>query len=171
MEENVPKQRKILSNTRFLQIIITAIIIVAIILSVLWIDLQWSISINVYNQKAGLDWFAITFYHNYIFIAAALFALLLINPVVGHSDLWRFLNSFQKAFYPAAERSGEYTIPIESPKANLSKPLWLLWQLLKWAGAFIIFIVLRGNLPFIGDVMNPIMMAATGTGSWGSVSR
>jgi hypothetical protein len=171
LEENIPKQRKLISNIRLFQIIIAAIITIAVILSILWIDLQWSISIQVYNQKAGLDWFAITFYHNYVFIAAALFALLLINPMIGHSDLWRFLNSFQKAFYPATERAERYKIPTESPAASISRPRWLLWQLLKWAGAFVIFITIRGNLPFIGNVMNPIMMAATGTGNWGNVGR
>jgi len=171
LEGNIPKQRKLVSNKRLFQIVIAVIIAIAVVLSILWIDLQWSIFTHVYNQKAGLDWFAITFYHNYVFIAAALFALLLINPMAGHSDLWRFLNSFQKVFYPATERSGQYTIPTESPAVTLSKPRWLLWQLLKWAGAFITFIAIRGNLPFIGNVMNPIMMAATGTGSWGNIGR
>jgi hypothetical protein len=171
LKENTPKQRKFMSNARFFQIIIAAIITILVVLSILWIDLQWSISINVYSQKAGLDWFAITFYHNYVFIAAALFSLLLLNPLAGHSDLWRFVNSLNKAFYPATERSDQYVIPTESPKVTLSKPRWLLWQLLKWVGAFIIFVVLRGDLPFIGNVMNPIMMAATGTGSWGSIGR
>ena len=171
MEENIPKERKIISNERFFQIIIAVIITITIVLSVLWIDLQWSIFKNVYSQKADLDWFAITFYHNYIFIAAALFALLLINPLAGHSDLWRFINSFQKIFYSSTERLEPYNIPTERPTATLSKQRWLLWQLLKWAVAFITFIVLRGDIPFIGNVMNPIMMAATGTGNWGSISR
>jgi hypothetical protein len=171
LEENIPKQVKFISNARLFQIIIAAIITIAAILSILWIDLQWSISISVYSQKAGLDWFAITFYHNYVFIAGAIFALLLINPLTGHSDLWRFINSFQKVFYPATERSEQSTVPNESLTATLSKPHWLLWQLLKWASAFLIFIVIRGDLPFIGNVMNPIMMAATGTGNWGSIGR
>jgi hypothetical protein len=171
LKENISNQRKFISNANLFRIIIAAIITITVVLSILWIDLQWSISINVYSQKAGLDWFAITFYHNYVFIAAALFALLLINPLAGHSDLWRFVQSFQKAFYPATERSEQYTIPTESPTATLSKPRWLLWQLLKWAGAFIIFIAIRGDLPFIGNVMNPIMMTATGTGSWGDIGR
>jgi hypothetical protein len=158
-----------LSNKRLFQIILIIVIIVATVLTALWIDLQWSISIQVYNQKAGLNWFEITFYHNYTFIAAALFALLLINPRPRHSDLWRFLNSFQTAFYPETERS-EHAIPIQNPPP-LSKTRWLLWQLLKWAGAFVIFVATRGYLPFIGDVMNPIMMAASGTGSWGNVGR
>jgi hypothetical protein len=171
LEESIPKQRKFISNARIFQIILAAIITITVVLGILWIDLQWSISINVYSQKAGLDWFAITFYHNYIFIAAAVFALLLINPLAGHSDLWRLINSFQKAFYPVTERSEPYNITNGRPTTPLSKPRWLLWQLLKWVGAFIIFIVLRGDLLFIGNVINPVMMAATGTGSWGSIGR
>jgi hypothetical protein len=170
LEENIPKQRKLISNKRLFQIIVAIIITIAVVLSILWMDLQWFIAIHVYNQKASLDWFAITFYHNYVFIAAALFALLLINPIAGHSDFWRFINSLQKAFYPATERT-EHETPTENPPVTLSKPRWLLWQLLKWTGAFLIIIAIRGNLPFIGNVMNPIMMAATGTGSWGNIGR
>jgi hypothetical protein len=160
-----------LSNKRLFQIILTIIIIIAAVLTALWIDLQWSIAIQVYSQKADLNWFEITFYHNYTFIAAALFALLLINPIAGHSDLWRFANSFQKAFYPATERTEHHATPIQNPQATLTKPRWLLWQLIKWTGAFAIFIAIRGNLPFIGNVMNPIMMTASGIGSWGSIGR
>jgi uncharacterized membrane protein (UPF0182 family) len=170
LEDYTPKRRSFLSNKRLLQVILTIIIVVVAVLAALWIILQWSVAVQVYSQKAGLNWFEITFYHNYTFIAAALFALLVINPLAGHSDLWRFLNSFQTAFYPATERS-ENEIPILNPPATLSKPRWLLWQILKWAGAFTIFIVIRGNLPFIGNVMNPIMMAATGTGNWGNIGR
>jgi hypothetical protein len=85
-----------LSNKRLFYIFLIIIIAIITVITALWIDLQWSIAIQVYNQKAGLNWFEITFYHNYTFIAAALFALLLINPITGHSDLWRFANSFQK---------------------------------------------------------------------------
>jgi hypothetical protein len=171
LEENIPEQRKFISTARLFWIIIAVIITITVVLSIFWINLQWTISINVYSQKAGLDWFAITFYHNYVFIAAALFALLLINPFAGHSDLWRFIKAFQKAFYSVTERSEQDTIPTESSTTTLSKPRWFLWQLLKWASAFVIFIVFRGDLPVIGNVMNPIMMTATGTGSWGSISR
>jgi len=160
----------LLSNKRLFQIILIIVIIVVAVLTALWIDLQWSISIQVYSQKAGLNWFEITFYHNYTFIAAALFALLLINPLPRHSDLWRFLNSFQTAFYPETERS-QHVIPVQNPPSPLSKTRWLLWQLLKWAGTFIIFVAARGYLPFIGNVMNPIMMAASGTGSWANFGR
>ena len=68
-----------------------AVIAVIIVLSIAWVILQWSIAEYVYSTKAGLDWFGITFYHDYVFIAAGLFALLLIYPKVGGSDLWRLV--------------------------------------------------------------------------------
>jgi hypothetical protein len=170
VEDHSSRRRFFLSNKRLFQIILIILIIIVAVLTALWIDLQWSIAIQVYSQKAGLNWFEITFYHNYTFIAAALFALLIINPIAGHSDFWRFLNSFQNAFYPATERNDHETL-IQNMPPPISKPRWLLWQLLKWAGAFTIFVAIRGNLPFIGNVMNPIMMTATGTGSWGDVGR
>src|ERR1022692_4941377 len=64
-----------------------AVIGVTVVLSIAWVILQWSIAEAVYSAKANLDWFGITFYHNYLFVAAALFGLLLIYPRVGGSDL------------------------------------------------------------------------------------
>ena len=170
MEDYAPKRRAFLSNKRLFQVVLIIVIIVVAVLTALWIDLQLSIAIQVYSEKASLNWFEITFYHSFTFLAAALFALLLINPLAGHSDLWRFLNSFQNALYPATENN-ERTMKLLNPSLPLSKPRWLLWQLIKWVGAFGVFVAVRGNLPFIGDVMNPIMMAATGTGSWGDIGR
>jgi hypothetical protein len=171
LEDYTPKRRTFFSNKRLFYIFLIIIIAIIVVLAALWIDLQWSIAIQVYNQKANLNWFEITFYHNYTFIAAALFALLLINPIAGHSDLWRFANSFQKAFYPATERPEQYATLTQNPPATLSKPRWLLWQLIKWTIAFISFVAVRGNIPFIGNVMNPIMMTISGIGSWGNIGR
>jgi hypothetical protein len=168
LEENTPRRRIFVSRKRLFWIILIAIIAVIIALTALWIDLQWSIAIQVYQQKANLNWFEITFYHNYTFIAAALFALLLINPIPQHSDLWRFANSFQKAFYPSTERQEQNTAP---PPSTMSKTRWVLWQLIKWTGAFIFFVAARGTLPLIGNVMNPIMMTATNIGSWANIGR
>ena len=69
--------------------LVIALVVVVAVTAVLWIVLQWSIAEHVYSLKAGLDWFGITFYHDYTFAAAALFALLLISPRPGESDLWR----------------------------------------------------------------------------------
>jgi hypothetical protein len=170
LEETV-KKRTIFSSKRLFQILLVVIIILVVALSLLWIDVQWSISISVYQQKASLDWFGIIFYHNYVFIAAALFALLLINPMVGHSDLWRFFNSFQRAFYPATERSGQSAIPIQNSYFTVGKLRWFLWQLIKWVGGFIFFVAVGGNLLFIGNVMNPLMMTVMGIGSWANIGR
>jgi predicted RNA-binding protein len=74
---------------RRLSVLVIAVVAVIAALAVLWIILQWSIAVHVYSLKAGLDWFGITFYHDYTFVAAALFALLLIYPRPGGSDLWK----------------------------------------------------------------------------------
>ncbi len=150
---------------------LVGLIAIVVLLGVLWVDLQWSIAIHVYYQKADLAWFKITFYHNYVFVAAALFSLLLINPMVGHSDLWRFINSFKNTFSPATERLGESTVPIQNSPLTLGKLRWVLWQLAKWTGGFIFFVATRGNLLFIGNVMNPIMMTAMGIGNWANIGR
>ena len=152
-------------------IFVITIIAIVIVLSLLWIDLQWSIVTQVYQVKAGLDWFAITFYHNYVFVAAALFALLLINPVIGHSDLGRFMETIQKAFVPATERTAEVIPSTPSPPTMLTRLHWILWQLIKWVIAFVFFVVVRGDLLFFGDIMNPIMMASMGIGNWADIGR
>jgi hypothetical protein len=171
LETKASRWRIFMSNKRFPWVLLVAIISLIVVLSVLWIDLQWSVFIQVYYQKANLDWFGITFYHNYVFIAAALFALLLINPKVGHSDLWRFISSLQNAFYPTTEYPDQSRIQIQNPPLILGKLRWLLWQLTKWMVGFIFFVGIRGNLLFVGNVMNPIMMTAMGIGSWADIGR
>ena len=156
---------------RLFWVFAVAIAIIVIVLISLWIDLQWSIAIQVYQVKAGLDWFAITFYHNYVFVAAALFALLLINPVIGHSDLWRLIDSLRKAFVPETERSYESITPIPSSSLVLSRLQWALWQIIKWVIGFISLVVARGNILLFGDIMNPIMMTSMGIGSWADIGR
>jgi len=170
LEENAPRLRTFAYNWKLLSFFVGLIALV-VLLSVLWIDLQWSIFIHVYDLKAGLNWFEITFYHNYVFIAGALFALLLINPLVGHSDLWRLIMSFQKAFSPITERSGQPTVPIQNSVLPHGRSLWALWQLAKWTGGFIFFVATRGSLLLIGNVMNSIMLTTMGIGNWANISR
>lgn len=151
--------------------IIAALIIFAGIILALLVSLQWSISEYVYQLKAGLNWFAINYYHNYVFIAGALFALLLINPLVGHSDLWGLYSTIRNAFSPDERRWSDSATP-RTPKASttLSRPRWLLWQFLKWAAGFLLFVAAR-SLIIIGNVMNPIMMASMGIGNFANVGR
>ncbi len=150
---------------RWLTLFILALIGIALVLAVLWVILQWSIAESVYSAKAGLDWFGITFYHQYTFVTAGLFALLLVYPRPGRSDLWRLGTVAFKLSRPyEAEQEG---IRI-SEKMNVW--LWALWQTLKWAIAFYAFSV-SGGFPFLGPVMNPIMMMTMGLGNWAEVPR
>ena len=77
--------------------LIVGIVLVFAFLEILWVYLQFSIYQYVYSLKAGLSWFSIVFYHNYTFVAAALFSFLLINPKVGHSDFWRLMGVIFRA--------------------------------------------------------------------------
>jgi hypothetical protein len=171
LEKNGSRWRMFAVRKRLLWIFPLVIITVVVVLSLLWINLQWSIATQVYQVKAGLDWFAITFYHNYVFIAAALFALLLINPMIGHSDLGRFIDSLQRVFVPSTERPVESAASTPSSPLVLSKLQWALWQLIKWVIGFTFFVIVRGNLLLLGDIMNPIMMASMGIGSWANIGR
>lgn len=147
--------------TRF----VLAIIAAAIVLAVAWVILQWSIAQSVYSVKAGLDWFGITFYHDYTFVAAGLFALLVVYPKPGGSDIWRLGTVVYKRLRP-------YEVEQEGLKISekMNVWVWALWQTLKWAIVFYMFTV-SGGFPFMGPIMNPITMAAMGLGSWADVPR
>ncbi|HUH82281.1 MAG TPA: hypothetical protein VLX33_00210 [Nitrososphaerales archaeon] len=146
---------------RRLSIIVVALVLVVAVLAILWVVLQWSIAQHVYSLKGGLDWFGITFYHDYTFVAGALFALLLINPRPGGSDLWRLGTVAFRLMRPYDEDDFR-------PSEKLNVWLWGLWQVVKWALGFYIFVATGGFL-ILGPIMNPIMMMSQGLGSWGSV--
>ena len=143
---------------RRLSLLFIALVVVVAVLAAAWIILQWSIAEHVYSLKAGLDWFGITFYHDYTFIAGALFALLLIYPRPGGSDLWRLGTVIYRLMrpYEASERR---------PNEKMNLWLWGVWQAAKWAVGFYLFVVYGGFL-FLGSIMNPIMMMSMGIGSW-----
>ena len=63
---------------KWLTRLIVVIVALTAVLATAWVILQWSIAESVYSAKSGLDWFGITFYHDYTFIAGGLFALLLV---------------------------------------------------------------------------------------------
>ncbi|MFX1475865.1 MAG: hypothetical protein ACFFCO_10380, partial [Promethearchaeota archaeon] len=132
-----------------------------------------SISIQTYSLKASLDWFQIVFYHNYVFVAGALLSLLLVNPKIGHSDLWRLTAAIRRnvSFEPRLGRPKDSTPAPVSPQLPHGKLLWFPWQLAKWAVGFVVFVVGRGNLFFLGNAMNPIMMTSMRIGSWSETAR
>ena len=153
---------------RRLTYLILALVAVAVVLAVAWVILQWSIAESVYSAKAGLNWFGITFYHNYTFVAAGLFALLLVYPKRGGSDLWKLGTVLFRLTRPYdAEQVAGRGMQINE-KMNLW--LWGLWQTLKWAVAFYAFVI-SGGFPLLGSTMNPIMMMTMGLGSWTQVPR
>ncbi len=146
-----------------------ALIAVIIVLGIAWVILQWSIAEYVYSTKAGLDWFGITFYHDYAFVAAALFSLLLIYPKVGGSDLAQIFSVVGRR----ARRGYDYEPTVESPRTE-TRPmngwLWAIWQAVKWAIGFYLFVSFHGFL-FLGETMNSITMATMGLGSWSELGR
>ena len=146
---------------RRLSILVVALVVAVAALAVLWVALQWSIAEQVYSLKGGLDWFGITFYHDYTFVAAALFALLLVNPRPGQSDLWRLGTVAFRLMRP-------YDEDAQRPGEKVNVWLWGLWQVVKWAMGFYIFAATGGFL-ILGPVMNPIMMASMGLGSWSAI--
>jgi hypothetical protein len=151
--------------------IFIGIVVFALVIFSLWISLDWSILEHIYSLKAGLDWFGIVFYHNYTFIAAALFSLLLINPRVGHSDLGSAISTVVGGFR-MVRTSGSSDVPTyESVRLpHPGRRSWFLWQAVKWLVGFASFVA-TGGLPFIGDIMNPIMMLVQGLGDWSPIIR
>src|SRR3989475_8301744 len=139
------------------------VLIIVLILFAAWTFLEWSIAEHVYSLKGGLDWFGINFYGGSIFLAAALLALVVINPEVGKSDLGSLISVLSRRV-----SSYEESEPPREVKAG--KWLWGLWQLTKWAAVFGFFVANR-SFPFLGQVMNPIAMASQGLGDWSAVGR
>jgi hypothetical protein len=169
----MPKLRIPAFGSMIFWALVLVLTVLVVSLSALWIDLQWSISIQVYSLKASLDWFQIVFYHNYAFVVGALFSLLLVNPRIGHSDLWRLISAIRKgvSFEPRLEEPKDSILTPVSAKLPRGKLLWFPWQLAKWAVGFVVFVVGRGNIFFLGNAINPIMMTSMGIGSLSDAAR
>ncbi|MDA4114601.1 MAG: hypothetical protein OK474_11190, partial [Thaumarchaeota archaeon] len=146
--------------------VLLAVIGVTVVLSIAWVILQWSIAEAVYSAKANLDWFGITFYHNYLFVAAAFFGLLFVYPRVGGSDLRGLIEILGRRM-----RRDEFEQE-ERPRTSgkMNPWLWAIWQTIKWALGFYAFVTLHG-FPLLGETMNSIMMTVLGIGSWGDIPR
>ncbi len=155
---------------------------VVLLLYLLNIWINWSILQSMYSVKFGLDWIQTVFYHGYTFAVAAFLALLVINPLPGHSDLfsaasaitsrdWNFVrnarfNDFRDyKFYSAPQAA-----PPHPSGFSLSLRFWALWQVAKYVVAYFVFVGL-GGLPIFGNLTMPVLMAAEGYGSWGLVPR
>lgn len=135
-----------------------------------YVWLNWMILEEMYDCKAGLDWFAIVFYHNYTFILAGILALLFINPVPGRSDFYEAWHSIITAI---KEREYEFESSSKSLftfSLKARKTLWFLWQIIKWAIAFSIIASLNG-IPFLGKITPIFYMILMGVGDWNLIPR
>jgi hypothetical protein len=117
----------------------------------------------MYASKAGLDWFAINFYHNNTFIVAGVLALLFINPIPGRSHLFEGLSAIRGSF---ARVTGQE----EAVSLGPGRVAWLFWQIVKWAVAFWIIASANG-MPGLGNLTIIITMLQSGMGNWGQVPR
>jgi len=144
--------------------VLLGILAVMVILFAAWTYLGWSIAEHVFSAKGGLDWFGITFYHGYTFIAAALFALLVVNPRIGKSDVAPLI-----AGIPRRVPEGEEAA-IRAPEISAGAWVWALWQVMKWALVFGSFVLNRG-FPLLDPIMNSVAMLSQGLGSWSLIPR
>jgi len=149
-----------------------SILLFIISLSSLYIWLQFTVLQTMYAAKAGLDWFAIAFYHNYIFILAALLALLTVNPLFSRSDIYEVVNAFQQLAKVRTATSPYGIPPIPMPIISFGrwKTLWALWQAVKWVAAFTV-IVSAQQIPFVGSFMTVFYLMIKGFGKWSYIPR
>ena len=143
--------------------IIVAIVSIGVTVYGLSVYLDWVVFQSMYASKAGLDWFAINFYHNNTFIVAGVLALLFINPVPRRSHFFEGLSALGGAF---ARVRGEE----ESVSLGPGKVAWLFWQVAKWAVAFWIIATANG-IPGLGNLTMVVTMLQSGLGNWGQVLR
>src|SRR4030065_682925 len=141
--------------------IMVALVFVGVIVYGLSVYLDWVVLQSMYASKAGLDWFAINFYHNNTFIVAGVLALLFINPIPRRSHLFEGLSALGGAF--ARVRGVE-----ESVSLGPGRVVWLFWQVVKWAVAFWMIASANG-IPGLGNLTVVIPTLQSGLGDWGQI--
>jgi hypothetical protein len=139
------------------------LVFASVIVYGLSVYLNWVVLQSMYVSKAGLDWFAINFYHNNTFIVAGVLALLFINPLPRRSHLFEGLSALGGAF---ANVRGEQ----ETVSLGPGKVAWLFWQVVKWAVAFWLIASANG-MPGFGNLTLVITMLQSGMGNWSQVLR
>jgi hypothetical protein len=142
---------------------IVALVFLGVVIYALTVYLNWIVLQSMYASKAGLDWFAINFYHNNTFIVAGLLALLFINPIPRRSHLFEALSTLSRSY--ARVRGVEETVSM-----GPSMVAWFLWQVVKWTVAFWIIASANG-LPGFGNLTIVLTMLQSGMGDWGQVFR
>ena len=143
--------------------IVVALVFVGVIVYGLSVYLDWIVLESMYASKAGLDWFAITFYHNNTFVVAAVLAFLFVNPIPRKSHLFEGLSALGGAFARVSREE-------ETVSLGVGKILWLIWQVAKWAVGFWIIAAANG-MPGFGNLTIIVTMLQSGLGDWGQVFR
>jgi len=157
-------ERRRISPFRALLVVLVVVAIVVALWGV-YVYLDWTVLETMYSNKAGINWFETVFYHNMLFIVSAVAALVLVNPIPGHSDLFTAVRSVSDLFYRQEYRGEAREFALKPPKV-----LWVFWQLAKWAIGFAAFVGL-GTVPFLGNASMMILMMYSGLGSWSSVPK
>ena len=86
--------------------ILVALVFVGVTFYGLSVYLDWIVFQSMYASKAGLDWFAINFYHNNTFIVAGVLALLFINPIPRRSHLFEGLSAVGRSLRACQRGTG-----------------------------------------------------------------
>ncbi|MDH5362043.1 MAG: hypothetical protein OEW84_01855 [Aigarchaeota archaeon] len=146
-------------------LVLVAVFAVVVALSGVYVYLDWTVLETMYSNKAGIDWFETVFYHNMLFIVSGVAALVLVNPIPGHSDLFATIRSVIDLFYRQQYGGEAWEFPVKP-----SKVLWVFWQFAKWMVGFAAFTAM-GTVPFLGNASMMVLMMSSGLGSWSSVSR
>ena len=142
---------------------IATLVLIAVVVYGLSVYLDWIVLESMYASKAGLDWFAINFYHNNTFIVGAVLALLFVNPIPRRSHLFEAFSAVGGTF--ARIRGQE-----EQVSLGPGKIAWFFWQVVKWAVAFWMTASANG-IPGLGNLTIVIMMLQSGLGSWAQVLK
>ncbi|MCL5068308.1 MAG: hypothetical protein M1368_08150, partial [Thaumarchaeota archaeon] len=120
----------------------------------------------------GIDWFNTVFYHGYAFIIPAIFALAVIYPFPDRSDLFAVFRSVTAT--SRRKSYGDFTVPTEGviPKETMrvSRLMWISWQVVKYAFAYLIAYSAQGFL-FYPNVTESLMLDLYGFGSWFEIPR
>ena len=131
--------------------------------------LNWEILQHMYSAKFGMNWWGTVFFGGWSFIVPAIFALLVIYPVPRRSDLLALVRAIdaKRVAYGGAVEEPEGA---QSAGGATSRNVWLAWQGIKYAFAYLIAYQAQGFL-FYPNVTETLELDLHGIGSWSLVPR
>ena len=130
--------------------------------------LVWKVLEHMYTVKFGMDWWGTVFFGGYTFVVPALFALLVVYPVPRRSDLlslFRALNTRRVLLGGTGEEPAGPSVG-----GATSRNIWLAWQGVKYAVAYLVAYQAQGFL-FYPNVTETLEFDMHGIGSWALVPR